>query len=148
MELPDYELATVPVAGAKAIDAAVLSRVKAVLSGLQAHAGPQFSIDGSRNCWVLKPAGKSRGRGIRIYNQASARTKYLLKQSNQRAQADAGFLIGWWVQLDLIMHYIGEETPEDQFWVAQKYMENPLLVFNRKFDIRQWVLVTDWNPLT
>jgi hypothetical protein len=74
---------------------------------------------GQRNVWVLKPAGKSRGRGIRVFNR-----------------------------LDQIMHYIGEETPEDHLWVAQKYMENPLLIKQRKFDIRQWVLVTSWNPLT
>mmetsp|Transcript_30756 Transcript_30756/g.36104 ORF Transcript_30756/g.36104 Transcript_30756/m.36104 type:complete len:110 (-) Transcript_30756:31-360(-) len=32
-------------------------------------------------------------------------------------------------------------------WVIQKYIENPMLILNRKFDIRVWVVIPTWNPL-
>lgn len=79
---------------------------------------PQSNLDGLQNIWVLKPAGKSRGRGI----QLSARLENILE--------------------------IGVGRGAEARWIAQKYMENPLIIQGKKFDIRQWVVVTRWNPLS
>jgi tubulin monoglycylase TTLL3/8 len=43
---------------------------------------------------------------------------------------------------DILDHTLNK----DRQYVVQKYIENPLLIKSRKFDIRQWVLIRNYNP--
>eukprot|EP00043_Microstomoeca_roanoka_P008574 m.82550 g.82550 ORF g.82550 m.82550 type:complete len:994 (+) comp14302_c1_seq2:358-3339(+) len=107
---------------------AILANVEAVTDAMQQESvqvleglaviDPQLEPSGFRNVWVIKPAAKSRGRGIFCENR-----------------------------LDFILPVVTDGSLREQ-WVAQKYIENPLLIHRTKFDIRQWVVVTSWNPLT
>ena len=98
------------------------SRARTALSRISHH-HPQSCMNVGENIWIVKPAGKSRGRGIEL----------------KRSLADI---------LSFTTHCKGASSLNSQRWIVQKYVENPLLINNKKFDIRQWILVTDWNPLT
>ncbi|RZF46016.1 hypothetical protein LSTR_LSTR004729 [Laodelphax striatellus] len=80
---------------------------------------PQMHLDGLTNLWIVKPGAKSRGRGIQVMRK-----------------------------LEDIVTRIGNLHSKDPRYVIQKYIERPFLIYNTKFDIRQWFLVTSAYPLT
>ncbi|CAD6997784.1 unnamed protein product [Ceratitis capitata] len=88
-----------------------------LLENLQAY-WPQYTLDGYQNLWIVKPANKCRGRGIQLMDN--------LKKI-----------------LVLVNPSIGSKSR----YVVQKYIERPLIIHHTKFDIRQWFLITNVQPL-
>ncbi|CAB3379346.1 Hypothetical predicted protein [Cloeon dipterum] len=83
------------------------------------HLQPYSSHDGTLNLWIVKPGARSCGRGIQIMSRLE----------NITARTQPG---------------IGKEAR----FVVQKYIERPMLIYETKFDIRQWFLITCAQPLT
>jgi tubulin polyglutamylase TTLL1 len=72
--------------------------------------------------WIVKPAARSQGKGIFImskYSQSKQLSAVLFKQ----------------------------DTLNKENFVVSKYIENPLLIGGKKFDLRMYVLVTNYKPL-
>eukprot|EP00929_Paragymnodinium_shiwhaense_P014333 TRINITY_DN122234_c0_g1_i1.p1 TRINITY_DN122234_c0_g1~~TRINITY_DN122234_c0_g1_i1.p1 ORF type:complete len:1061 (-),score=242.85 TRINITY_DN122234_c0_g1_i1:504-3686(-) len=99
----------------------LLEESSEVLGALAKHL-PQFGLDGMQNIWIIKPVGKSRGRGIRCSDRLAS-------------------------ILELGKSGRGRTNRAEASYVVQKYIENPLIIQRKKFDIRQWVVVSRWNPL-
>ena len=73
--------------------------------------------------WIMKPVGRAQGKGIFLFNRLSQVSDWKkdYKWKSDQPQADS--------------------------YVAQRYIESPLLVGGRKFDMRLYVLVTSYSPL-
>ncbi|XP_070075387.1 polyglutamylase complex subunit TTLL1 isoform X1 [Drosophila takahashii] len=73
--------------------------------------------------WIVKPCSKSQGVGIYLVNKLSKLKKYAYDARTFYPQ-------------------INRDT-----CVISKYIDNPLLIGGKKFDLRLFVLVTTFNPL-
>lgn len=110
--------------------------VRGLLSDLEWH-DPQFDAVGSAdsNVWICKPSNLSQGRGIVLCNSLQELAEITAPDGEQDGQEklEAG--------------KEGKLSTASTKWIVQKYIERPLLLQNgRKFDIRQWVLVTELEP--
>lgn len=72
--------------------------------------------------WIVKPAARSQGKGIFI----------LTKMSQTKQVANILFK---------------QDALSKENYVVSKYVDNPLLIGNKKFDLRLYVLVTNYKPL-
>ncbi|NWZ11271.1 TTLL3 monoglycylase, partial [Agelaius phoeniceus] len=107
---------------------------------------PQLGIEGSLNIWIVKPSAKSRGRGKA---GGGVGHTHPCGEGVPPSLCCPGIVCAARLEevLELAQSCVGTPAGVCE-WVVQKYVERPLTIFNTKFDIRQWFLVTDWKPLT
>ena len=96
---------------------------------------PQLPYDGSQNVWIAKPSNSTRGKGIQ------GRPKKYIYPTHFPPK---GIVV--LRNYDDIMDSHAARS-QNYRKVLQKYIERPLLIYNTKFDIRQWFVITRTHPL-
>eukprot|EP01138_Halocafeteria_seosinensis_P000787 gb/GECG01000808.1/.p1 GENE.gb/GECG01000808.1/~~gb/GECG01000808.1/.p1 ORF type:complete len:717 (+),score=115.40 gb/GECG01000808.1/:1-2151(+) len=79
--------------------------------------------------WIVKPVGKAQGKGIFLVNKISQAKRFHpsnLKRNEFDAKAD---------------------DSREEMYVVSRYIDKPLLVCGKKFDLRLYVLVVSFHPL-
>lgn len=92
-------------------------------------------------CILLKAAA-GRTRAERTQSRLNRRNIWILKPGNLSRGR------GIWVSSDEAQIRKQCHGRDGTRWVAQKYIENPLVMDGKKFDIRQWCMCTCIQPLT
>ncbi|GAB6030010.1 putative tubulin polyglutamylase ttll1, variant 2 [Chamberlinius hualienensis] len=77
--------------------------------------------------WIIKPSSKSQGAGIFLVNKLSQLQRWSRENRSPTHLVTTGNV---------------KET-----YVISRYLENPLLIGGKKFDLRMYVLVTSFKPL-
>lgn len=96
------------------------------------------------NTWILKATGFNRGFGIHVFNKLEDLhslikdyTEGTFAEVNMQGQTPKNAVKADKQQEGGVPAHLKSTS-----FVIQKYVERPLLILNRKFDIRVWVLVT------
>ncbi|CAK89533.1 unnamed protein product (macronuclear) [Paramecium tetraurelia] len=108
----------------------------------------------------LKQNGYEDYEGVQFLQKYVPQIKELLKQLSKNPQNSLQGTRNIWIVkpeyssrgrgircLDDLNQILDNVNKETMNYVAMKYIENPLIIKNRKFDIRQWILVTELVPL-
>lgn len=94
------------------------------------------------NLWLLKPTDYNRGRGINLFNKQST-LEHCLKCFQTGEDADGKSSAPKKVGSSSTPASKGASLNlvKSHRFVVQKYIEKPMLIDQRKFDIRTWVLI-------
>ncbi|GAW81416.1 tubulin tyrosine ligase-like protein 1 [Plasmodium gonderi] len=117
----------------------------------------------SNRVWIMKPIGRSQGKGIFLFDKISqirewsvGRSRHINERDKERdgekykgndRDLEKSRKSERSVNLERGVHPDKERDRPEQY-IVQEYIQNPLLIGGKKFDIRLYVLIMSYYPLT
>ncbi|SCO67758.1 tubulin tyrosine ligase-like protein 1, putative [Plasmodium vivax] len=115
--------------------------------------------------WIMKPIGKSQGKGIFLFSKISQIKSWSVGRPAERSRAGAAAAAAEVAERNRAAELAErnnavaaaelEKPPEGdpsaerpEQYIVQEYIPNPLLIGGKKFDIRLYVLIVCYSPLT